>query len=84
MKYFRAFHLLSDHLPIIPEMGYELKTNQSTLARKFLKYYSLKMGVEIQDCDSKEGEAKCGPYSLDGFIPSTDPQNRSLAIEVHG
>jgi len=84
MRYFRTFHLGNSQLPIIPEVGYEPNANQSTLARKFLKFYAQKYGVEVQDCDSKDGEVRCGPYSLDGYVATTDLEKRSLAIEVHG
>jgi len=83
MKHFRTSHLEEDQLPIVPEMGYEAKPNQSTLARKFLKWYAHKQNVNVRDCDSDGGEMSYRNYMLDGFVDS-GPNQRSLAIEVHG
>ena len=83
MKHFRTSHLEEDQLPIVPEMGYEAKTNQSTLARKFLKWYAQKHDVNVRDCDSDGGEKPYRNYMLDG-LDDRGPNQRSLAIEVHG
>ena len=90
MKHFRTSHLEEDQLPIVPEMGYEAKTNQSTLARKFLKWYAHKHNVNVRDCDSDGGEKPYRNYMLDGFVDRSSNglrdgvERRDLAIEVHG
>ena len=84
MKHFRTSHLEEDQIPIVTEMGYEAKTNQSTLARKFLKWYAHKYNVNVRDCDSAGGEKPYRNYMLDGFVSSTIEGQRDLAIEVHG
>jgi len=90
MKHFRTSHLEAEQLPIIPEMGYEAKTNQSTLARKFLKWYAQKHKVNVRDCDSDGGEKPYRKYMLDGFVSRSQEglqdavKRRDLAIEVHG
>ena len=84
MTHFRTSHLEAEQLPIIPEMGYEAKTNQSTLARKFLKWYAHKQSVNVRDCDSDGGEKPYRKYMLDGFVSRSSNNQRDLAIEVHG
>ena len=87
MKHFRTSHLEADQLPIVPEMGYEAKTNQSTLARKFLKWYAYTHKLNVRDCDSDGGEKPYRKYMLDGFVSIENRQigaQRGLAIEVHG
>ena len=83
MKHFRTSHLEEDQLPIVPEMGYEAIPNQSTLARKFLKWYAQKYNVNVRDCDSAGGEKPYRNYMLDGFVSRSQDGKKDLAIEVH-
>ena len=63
-------------------LGYERRDKQSTMARKFLKYYAAKNKVHVQHVENG-GEASYRNYKLDGFVKRAPPQ-RDLCIEVQG
>jgi hypothetical protein len=100
MKHFRAHHLQPQELAIIPEMGYETRSNQSKLARKFLRWYASTKNVEVHDCDSDGGEKRIytnwltrmwrngGENKFKSFLldgyVQQPDKDVDLAIEVHG
>ena len=79
MKAFRLNHLKYNQLAIVPENSYGPKFNQSLIALKFLSWYSEKNSIELRTALSDGGEARIGPYLLDGYN-----KERRLGIEVHG
>ena len=81
MKYFRTT-IKPDYLALTPHIGYEYSQNQSSLARKFLKWLAHSTGLNIQHSDSPGGEKKYRNYFLDGFVER--PGMRNLAIEIMG
>jgi hypothetical protein len=91
MRHFTTNHLKNDnHLALITEKGYGLDKdfNQSTVARKFLKWYAHINRVPLRDCDSDDYEKKISNYRVDGFVKKEDrpegKQERDLVVEVHG
>jgi hypothetical protein len=97
MKHFQLNHLPnSQHLALISERAYGLdrQFKQSTLARKYLKWFAIEWDVPIRtsetyDHETKEfGEKKIGKYYLDGYVHRSirkDGNNeQDLGIEVHG
>jgi len=98
MAHFRCSHLNSDEeLALITEQGYGLdkEFKQSTLARKYLKFFAHQREEPIQDTDTRDpvnkrhiGEFKIGNYRVDGFIKREDRKDGindcDLIVEVHG
>ena len=85
MRVFRN-GLQRNWLALVPNGGYEDRTKQSVIARKFLKWYAKKNNVHVQHVENG-GEKRVGSYKLDGFVKRVStvarPQ-RDLAIEVNG
>nr|CAD2197022.1 unnamed protein product [Meloidogyne enterolobii] len=79
MKHFRTNHLPSQHLGIVPEIGYDNTDNQSLLALRFLSWYAEEHNVTVRNAYSKEGEKRFGDYRVDGWV-----EERKLVIEVNG
>ena len=85
MRVFRS-GLQRNWLALVPNGGYEDRTKQSVIARKFLKWYAKKNNVHVQHVENG-GEKRVGSYKLDGYVKRVStvarPQ-RDLAIEVNG
>jgi len=91
MKHFQTNHLPnSEHLALITERAYSLDRHfkQSSLAKKYLKWRSIKEEMPIQTSETFPGEKKIGTHYVDGFINRWDRTDgctdRDLAVEVHG
>jgi hypothetical protein len=87
MKAFRMMLKDDDSLALITEKGYgtDKYFSQSDIARKWLRWYSFKNQVEIQDCETREKWIP--PYRVDGFIKKEnrhDKNDKDLVLEVHG
>lgn len=48
---------------------------------KIIKWYEIWKGEKVQWAGSPDGEKRCGPYLVDGFV---DNGVKGKAIEVHG
>ena len=87
MKNFALNHMKPETLAIVPEKGYSPMQNQSTLALKYLDWYSHINNVNIQTAISQEGEyvfKKEGKsYMVDGFIKGKNG-GKDKIIEVNG
>jgi hypothetical protein len=61
---------------------------QSTLARKFLRWYEHSRNVTLRTSDSPQYEKKIAQYWVDGFIDRANrpigSQEKDLVVEVHG
>src|SRR3981081_3556150 len=88
MKHFRTNHLPDNkHLALVTEKGYGMDRffKQSTLARKFLKWYEHHHKVPVQSSESPQYEKRVDRYYVDGFVKACDrPATRDLIVEVHG
>jgi len=85
MRVFRS-GLEKNKLALIPNGGYEDRTKQSVIARKYLKWYAHHHKVNVQHVENG-GEKRVGNYRLDGYVKRLStvarPQ-RDLALEVNG
>src|SRR5882724_4877290 len=90
MKEFQMNHLPnSSFLPLVTEKGYGIdkKFHQSTLARKFLRWYEQEHGVTLRTSDSANWEKQIAGYYVDGFLEAKDRpglHQKDLVVEVHG
>jgi hypothetical protein len=59
---------------------------QSTLARKFLKWYELEHNLLLRTSETAGYEKRIQQYSVDGFVEAKNRPNhdRDLIVEVHG
>ena len=86
MTHFRANIMREGEIGITNELSYELHGKQSSIARKYLKWFALKHDVRVQDVDSPEGEFRLAPNIwLDGYVRGgLDGNSLDLAIEING
>ena len=86
MTHYRANIMPKGEIGITNELSYEKHGKQSTIARKYLKWFSATNNVIVRDVDSPGGEFQLEQdIWLDGFIPGgLDGLSRNLAIEING
>ena len=84
MTHYRMNILQANTIGVASELSYEQHDKQSTIARKFLKWFAHINKVKVQHVDTEEGEKRLTPsIKLDGFIPGNH-LTRGLALEVNG
>ena len=85
MQHYRANIMPEWSIGICDELSYETHGKQSTIARKYLKWYASQNNVGVRDVDSKEGELELikGVF-LDGFVKGGGVNGNDLAIEING
>jgi len=80
----------SEHLALVTEKayGFDRFFKQSTLARKFLAWYSYKNNIELATSETWPGEKKIGNYFVDGFLDKEkrpeENNTKNLIVEIHG
>lgn len=86
MRHFRMNIMKKDSLGVTSELSYERHDKQSTIARKFLRWYAHKHQVDVQHVESEEGEKRLtANIHLDGYVKGgLDGNSKDLAIEVNG
>lgn len=97
MMHYVCNYMPEDTLAIVPELGYEKHDRASSIALKYLKWYSHVNNVDIRHRDSPQGEYRYKKYKLDGYVHHLEgnggtprgvadqqPSRRPIAFEVYG
>jgi G:T-mismatch repair DNA endonuclease (very short patch repair protein) len=96
MLHYICNYMPEETLAIVPELGYEKHDKASSIALKYLKWYSRVNYVAVRHRDSSQGEYRYKNFKLDGYVEPAQrdvvPRGtadqlqlaRPLAIEVYG
>jgi hypothetical protein len=86
MTHFRMNIMKKDTIAIASELSYERHDKQSTIARKYLRWFASKHQVPLQHVESDDGEKQLSAnIKLDGYLKGgMDGNSQDLAIEVNG
>ena len=84
MKHFRLNHLKYKHLTLVTDRGFDKGDAQSTIALKFLKWYSAKHQINLRHAHTPGGEKRIGPYKVDGYVAAENKVIEFNGCYVHG
>jgi hypothetical protein len=86
MTHFRMNHLKKDTIGVASELSYERHDTQSSIGRKYLKWFASCYNVNVHHVETEGGEKRLAPnILLDGFVEGgMDGNSRDLAIEING
>jgi hypothetical protein len=86
MTHFRMNLLKKDSIAVASELSYERHDKQSSVARKYLRWYAHQNKVEVQHVESADGEKRLtANIYLDGYVKGgLDGNSNDVAIEVNG
>lgn len=86
MMHFRMNLMKKDSIGVASELSYERHDKQSTVARKYLRWYDHKKKCQLQHVESAEGEKRLTDnIYLDGYVKGgLDGNSNDHAIEING